>query len=1071
MSSIRDLARPHHASPGYPANPGYPSTLVSASSTSVPATPLVQPTHNAHRSPATSLQTSLLSPPSSFHKRLLMPTVRPPRSPSRSTPASPVLTAKSPRIKPTTSKRIRSRSASSSTASPDFSAAKDLTLEWFGRASKFDIVHDTLELEGFQIYAVEKWYVYTPSHPSNTPSDLSRNPRVTERTRPVITLAVFTGDPTHKITVTAFTPSSHLNPTDAQLEWDRVLRDLRQAGARPRETEHGTLMVTSLANFRSDYTIVHIPSGFFLEARERLYTNINLLRMGCSGRMALTLEEPGDTTKDRFIGMYHMDDKIRASELFCVTILELVKLIQAALSLFGMFDSNSEERDGLLCDVTVDGIQRWVTDIGEPSMGVEPTERVADPTVVCALLSHVAVVRNKLYALGFGQYIPKDPFLDPQRFLQAIANFQASRLFTGLPSTTQGTPILQSTAPHSTQGLAGLVPVIGAAQPILTDDILSAIDVAYDKSRTTESYKVHRVLLNKLDDSTQHVMTEPTADMTVFIRFVQGRASKDGVPSLRWLWSGRAEALGRKGKDKDGVGKDGGRERIWSDGEEEERERVDRERDGPGEDFSTGEENDYKVWSSKRVQRKLESWTGLNRGKKQSADFSARSGHKSHGHHHHHSHSHVQAYDMFHNGHGQSPVPQVVVSRDGEDDEILSSGQVSPISETHNLLGVALPTAESSTVNLSDYDRRVSEFNHRRPLKGTQFRMTSWSDPRSALDTLPDDASARSGSVSDGFEAMRGAHHAREETIRPGDESSRKIRLSGGLKRRRSFDDASALRHSRILPLDRMKIDVDLCGQLLIMQRREKHLAGVVSTLEILTSILSQTNARLRSDYDAHIDNVGAADARTKVIAEVESARGKVATVLQETRALAYETSQFNVPDLWHAVAPQRHKVLALRQKVFDTGRRAPGVYGRFSRLQWTLDGAGRLVDRMGQTVDDAAEEVGMPEMFEDEDEDIGGGERAAAKPAPSWLLKMFASWGTRWKKGPAKDGGAEGKADGHGDGLEAGASASASGTALSTDGDGAGLRERAPSADAESDARAPSPSPSPNVASPDISD
>lgn len=51
-------------------------------------------------------------------------------------------------------------------------------------------------------------------------------------------------------------------------------------------------MVTSLANFRSDYTIVLIPSGNFSTARERLYTNINLLRMGCSGRSALTLEEP-----------------------------------------------------------------------------------------------------------------------------------------------------------------------------------------------------------------------------------------------------------------------------------------------------------------------------------------------------------------------------------------------------------------------------------------------------------------------------------------------------------------------------------------------------------------------------------------------------------------------------------------------------------------------------------------------------------------------------------------------------------------------------------------------------------
>lgn len=51
-------------------------------------------------------------------------------------------------------------------------------------------------------------------------------------------------------------------------------------------------MVTSLANFRSEYTIVHIPSGNFLDVRDQLYTNVDLLRMGCGGRSALTLEEP-----------------------------------------------------------------------------------------------------------------------------------------------------------------------------------------------------------------------------------------------------------------------------------------------------------------------------------------------------------------------------------------------------------------------------------------------------------------------------------------------------------------------------------------------------------------------------------------------------------------------------------------------------------------------------------------------------------------------------------------------------------------------------------------------------------
>lgn len=80
-----------------------------------------------------------------------------------------------------------------------------------------------------------------------------------------------------------------------------------------------------------------------------------------------------DATKDRFIGMYHVTDKApsRSRELFNATVLELVKLIQAALAIFGMFDITSEERDGLLCDITCEGIQRWVTEIGEPYLHIE----------------------------------------------------------------------------------------------------------------------------------------------------------------------------------------------------------------------------------------------------------------------------------------------------------------------------------------------------------------------------------------------------------------------------------------------------------------------------------------------------------------------------------------------------------------------------------------------------------------------------------------------------------------------------------------------------------------------------
>ena len=51
--------------------------------------------------------------------------------------------------------------------------------------------------------------------------------------------------------------------------------------------------------------------------------------------------------------------------------LELVKVIQASLAICGMFDISSEERNGLLCDVTCEGIHKWIVEIGEPCMDVE----------------------------------------------------------------------------------------------------------------------------------------------------------------------------------------------------------------------------------------------------------------------------------------------------------------------------------------------------------------------------------------------------------------------------------------------------------------------------------------------------------------------------------------------------------------------------------------------------------------------------------------------------------------------------------------------------------------------------
>jgi hypothetical protein len=74
----------------------------------------------------------------------------------------------------------------------------------------------------------------------------------------------------------------------------------------------------------------------------------------------------------------HTKGRTKDLPLFNTTVLELVKLVQIGLSLFGMY--NVKEGlgsmllvDGLLCDVTVRGIERWIVEIGEPRAGLEVT--------------------------------------------------------------------------------------------------------------------------------------------------------------------------------------------------------------------------------------------------------------------------------------------------------------------------------------------------------------------------------------------------------------------------------------------------------------------------------------------------------------------------------------------------------------------------------------------------------------------------------------------------------------------------------------------------------------------------
>lgn len=1055
-----------------------------------------------------------------------MPTVRPP-APPRIPPSPP----SPPTRRQPSSKLIRSRSGSVTaiTTSAPFNAGTGVGEDsigerWIGRKSRLEIAENRVELQGYQMYAVEKWIV--------------------ERVRPVTVLIVYTGDPSHKITVTVLKPAGCLTHQEGELEVKHSVQHLRKDGARPKQTPLGILMVTSLANFRSDYTIVQISDGDFLAVQERLYCNINLLRMGCSGRSAVTLEEPSETTKDRFKASYFIPDTPAATHPFrsksppnsraqshtfshspsthilpdtlnsfsshvpslytgtslqhnvsninaqqsqrhphfAATVLELVKLIQAALSVCGMFPLITLPMlDGLLCDVTIDGLQKWMVEVGESFPGIEATERIADPSAVAALLSFVLSARNKLASLA--QAVPKDPFLYPYVLIACISACAQAQLLginshpnNGMHSSPTlshtETPPLVTVSGTSSPGpsmssaisMCSPSPSIGAsysvpqpAPPTYLNLHLYHVLTSTHEARLkhSDSRRVQRIILSTLDptsepnssDDERRGLSErvrgfvgrggvagaegilaPVADLGTFVRAVIGRDKqhekvgsrvvknklererirkdeksdevdeKERVAgSVRALWTGRVELAIRLRARAVGPTQTLHRAQEKAREKDKDKERLtSSDVDDSGIVKNVGEDDiDLTfggAWSGK-VQKKLEFWAGINRSKR-SIDLSSPL--RSTGR------SSLIAVPLSAqsslSGHVYAntsalTVPSAVLSP-GDDEDLPSSGQVSPTSDSriHNPFildtsDVSI-TAQRSTSNLNkddpEYNRRVKSFLARHPRRPRdESRVSSWSGVGNAEEKRK---------------------YVDKSTERESEAESKRKMLRPDIQRRHSFHDLDAFRDLRILPLKWMRIDVDLCGHLLVMHRREEHLKCMLACLEHVSSNLAATNAALLKDDRDHREFLSNLSGQLEALQRVEDARVAAHGSRQQVAALDYEAGQFRRQDLWDAAIAPRAKVLELRGKVFGSDTISSR---KRRRKQWTLGGQEREVDAWGRTESEAEEErragAGLgdlrvhgnetdDEMSEAEEDD----EHKDALMQPMWLLKFLTRWTTR---------------------------------------------------------------------------
>lgn len=211
-------------------------------------------------------------------------------------------------------------------------------------------------------------------------------------------------------------------------------------------------------------------------------------------------------------------------------------------------------------------------------------------------------------------------------FLKALATFQPASKTHGHsyslsfshPSSSHSTPQPPNQLfPSSNSNTSPVGQAQAQGVIFLTQSIVMATQIAYEKLKQNESYKVHRVLINKLDDLATDLRTTsntpestsrsgntfstPTTDLGEFVKAaVLGGSAKDGAPSLRYLWTGRPEEVGKKRREKE----------FLSEPEDGDK-RDGKDRAGVGDKDVKSSEDEGELgrpWSG-RMQRKIESWT------------------------------------------------------------------------------------------------------------------------------------------------------------------------------------------------------------------------------------------------------------------------------------------------------------------------------------------------------------------------------------------------------------------------------------------------------------------------------
>ncbi|CAE6455612.1 unnamed protein product [Rhizoctonia solani] len=681
--------------------------------------------------------------------------------------------------------------------------------------SKFRVVQETKRITGFQCHAVEKWLVER---------DIA--------THPLTTVTAVTNDPKDVVNAAILAPPLSLSPAAAEEELQNVIYQLKRTGARPHETPYGVIMITSFNSFRGDLNLVLVPDGDCDAHRCQLFANINLARMGCGGRSAPTLDPAHEATQNKFLALYAIPPNVPSLVGFNNVVLEFVRLVQAALMIFGFFPTDMD-RDGLLCDLTVKGMQRWVHAIGEPYFRLEPMEGVLEPSAVVALLSLVAVFRWRMYALGASS-IPRDPFYDPEAALSALVTFQINQ----------------------------------AMQPIpyLSFSLLEQINAAH-KALKNES-KVHKAMLHRPEDYESETMS-----IDVFVRGIVS-AGKDGPGSLRFVWTGKVRKERKKDRDEE------------------------KDTEGEGEDVSEH--------IGKMIRKQAGNMHALASG----VVDEVKDGIKE-----------LSGLAKSRKGTDTLPIFKITQSDPEPEDapRAIRSGKSSLL---------ALPSASNS---VSELERsRLSMFSPAKAGSIKSFRTMITNSSAGARGMRPVIKRTRTDA--------REVFQERDEDEQgpavcprsPVEEVFAAAAEARCIKRRSSMTDIHTIQAEDIDirgRLERLEVDVALCGQFLELRDKETKMRHAISIAEVTLAAVQRTNMHLDRELLAHKQALATLVPKVAELYNVAQAHSAEAIELSKnSEMLEYQLDRLEegVKDMSRSVAGGRDRVRALR----GAARRVGGVHG-----------------------------------------------------------------------------------------------------------------------------------------------